>query len=660
MARKWTDQPPGKDKKKPNPLLTSLSISGPAAVNENSTTHYTCTGHYSDGSTVNLTSQASWTVSGSAPASISWGLLTTGEVASEATCTINAAYAALVANMSVDVLDVKSPTPEPDPDPDPNPDPVNGRIVIDPITRIEGHLRIETQVENGAVSAAWSTGTLFRGIETILKGRRPEDAWLFTQRLCGVCTYVHGASSVRCVEDALNLTVPDNARIVRNLLMGAQYLHDHIVHFYHLHALDWVDLVSALNADPSATAALAGQVNPGADVLDYATIQARLKGLVESGQLGPFTNAYWGHPAYRLNAEANLLLAGHYLQALALQARTARMHAIFGGKNPHVQSLNVGGVTCRYDLTSSRISEFRSLLAETKQFIDTVYVPDVEYLTGPYGDWATVGGNQNFLAFGEFPEGTAEPDSLFFPRGVIFNRGAVQDVDLGAVDEHVRHSWYSGSTARHPAVGETVPAYTGLDTADRYSWLKAPRYLSEPMEVGPLARVLVGYKRKNSAFVQAVDRFLGRTGLEVDALYSTLGRTAARALETQIIANAMGGWLDQIDTSGSTRISWTMPAQASGVGLNEAPRGALGHWINIDNQTIANYQMVVPSTWNFGPRCAANKPGPAESAIVNTPVHAMNQPLEILRTVHSLDPCIACAVHVIDPDGNDVYTVKVS
>jgi [NiFe] hydrogenase large subunit len=536
---------------------------------------------------------------------------------------------------------------------------VNGRIVVDPVTRIEGHLRIETEVSNGQVSSAWSTGTLFRGVELILKDRRPEDAWLFTQRLCGVCTYVHGASSVRCVEDALNLTVPDNARIIRNLLMGAQYLHDHIVHFYHLHALDWVDLVSALSADPGSTALLASDKTPLADPIDFAAVQSRLQTLVESGQLGPFANNYFGHPAYILSPEANLLLAGHYIKALSLQAQTARMHAIFGAKNPHLQSLRVGGVTCRYDLTSSRISEFRNLLTQTKHFIDTVYVPDVEFLTGPYAEWAQYGGNRNFLAFGEFPLTDVEPDSLYFPRGVIINGGPVQDVNLDLIDEHVRHSWYNGTTARNPASGVTDPAYTSLDTNDRYSWLKAPRYDSNPMEVGPLARVLMGYGRGKSDFVNIVNGFLGRTGLSADALFSTLGRTAARALETQIIANAMEGWLNQLNTSGSTRTSWTMPAQASGVGLNEAPRGALGHWISINNQVIGNYQMVVPSTWNFGPRCAADQPGPAESALLNTPVADLSQPVEILRTVHSLDPCIACAVHVVDPERKEAYTVNV-
>ena len=280
--------------------------------------------------------------------------------------------------------DIPPPPPPEDPSP-PEPDPstppsTNGRIVVDPITRIEGHLKIETEVADGKVSGAWSTGTLFRGIETILKGRNPEDAWLFTQRLCGVCTYVHGASSVRSVEDAAGVTIPENARIIRNLLMGAQYLHDHPVHFYHLHALDWVDIVSALSANPGDTANLAGDVTPNAPAIDFAAVQARLKNFVDSGQLGPFANAYWGHPAYKLSPEANLLLAAHYLEALKMQAKTARLHAIFGGKNPHVQSLRVGGVTCRNDINNARINEFRSLLNEAKDFIDTVYIPDAAFL----------------------------------------------------------------------------------------------------------------------------------------------------------------------------------------------------------------------------------------------------------------------------------------
>jgi [NiFe] hydrogenase large subunit len=563
------------------------------------------------------------------------------------------------------------PSPEPPPPPPPEPPPSDGRIVIDPVTRIEGHLRIEVEVKDGLTSDSWSSGTLFRGIETILKGRNPEDAWLFTQRLCGVCTYVHGSTSVRCVEDAIGVTVPDNARIIRNLLMGAQFLHDHIVHFYHLHALDWVDIVSALSASPSATANLADNISPDAPGIDFRAAQNRLQTFVNSGQLGPFSGGYWGHPAYILTPEENLLLAAHYLEALKQQAESARMHAIFGAKNPHVQSLRVGGVTCRDELNNSRTIEFANLLSNTKNFIDTIYIPDVTLLAQAYTDtdrdpvnsWASIGGSDNFLAYGEFPQGSYEPASLFFPRGVLIGRGAtrVQPLDLSAITEHVKHSWYSGS-ALHPSAGETVPNYTGLNTADRYSWLKAPRYNGLPMEVGPLARVLIAYHSNQSHTVTAVDSFLQKlgSGLGIEVLNSTLGRTAARALETQIIADAMGDWLGALNLNEPVFQSSGMPAQASGYGLNEAPRGALGHWIEIQNQQIGNYQMVVPSTWNFGPQCANDYPGPAEDALIGTPVADPQRPVEILRVVHSFDPCIACAVHVIDKKQQKTYEVLVT
>ncbi len=532
------------------------------------------------------------------------------------------------------------------PGPPPPPQPSANRIVIDPITRIEGHLRIEVEVSNGLVTNAWSSGTLFRGMEIILKGRRPEDAWLFTQRLCGVCTYVHGSTSVRCVEDALNLDIPDNARIVRNLMMGTQFLHDHIVHFYHLHALDWVDVVSALGADPAQTAALTGTATK-LDIDYFSGVKAQLETLVNSGQLGPFAGGYWGHPAYALSPEENLLMVAHYLQALHQQVRTARMHAIFGGKNPHPQSLIVGGVTCRDDITSARIAEFRAILDETKNFVDTIYLPDVALLAKRYGfKWAEIGGSSNFLTFGEFPEGRSEPDSAFFPAGAIIGGGGIEGIDISEISEHVSHSWYAGTTALNPSEGITEPRYTSLSTSDRYSWLKAPRYHDQPMEVGPLARMLMAVRSGQTEARNAVQKFADQSG--VSNLNSVLGRTAARALETQIIADRMYQWTEQLNTAGSTRVRWAMPAQAAGVGLNEAPRGALGHWIDIQNGQIANYQMVVPSTWNFGPRCANQLPGPVESALVGTPVADPARPLEVLRTVHSFDPCIACAVHAID------------
>jgi len=555
------------------------------------------------------------------------------------------------------------PTPTPTPTPDPEVPPVDGkRIVIDPVTRIEGHLRIEVDVTDGKVSDAWSTGTLFRGIETILNGRNPEDAWLFTQRLCGVCTYVHGSTSVRCVEDALSLTVPENARIIRNLLMGAQFLHDHIVHFYHLHALDWVDIVSALDASPGETAALAKSITDFAPEIDFKSVQDRLKSFAGSGQLGPFNQGYWGHPEYRLTPAENLLLTAHYLEALHQQARTARLHAIFGGKNPHVQTLRVGGVTCRYDLNEQRRAEFSALLQETSDFINTFYIPDVLLLAARYSDWTGIGGSQNYMAFGEFPQTPQEPQSLYFPRGVIFNRGPVATLNPTEIKEHVAHSWYSGSSALHPSSGQTVPNYSGFDIAANYSWLKAPRYRDQSMEVGPLARMLMAYNNGNGLeqAVTAVKYFLGQTGLGADALYSTLGRTAARALETLIIADAMAVWLEDLDFNGPVSLSWTMPARAEGMGMNEAPRGALGHWINIENQKIGNYQMVIPSTWNFGPRCANNLRGPVEESLIGTPVADPAQPLEILRVVHSFDPCIACAVHVIDTQNDRTYRVRVN
>ncbi len=543
------------------------------------------------------------------------------------------------------------------------------RVVIDPITRIEGHLRIEVEVANGKVANAWSSSTLFRGLELILQGRDPRDAWLFTQRACGVCTYVHALASVRSVDDAVKVQVPKNARLVRNLLLGAQFLHDHIVHFYQLHALDWVDVVSALKADPKKTADLAVKVSstaPMSGVNDFKNVQARLKKFVDSGQLGIFSNGYWGHPAYRLTPEANLLATAHYLEALRQQARTARMHAVFGGKNPHLQSLTVGGVTCATDLNPDRISEFLYLWKETRDFIENVYIPDVIAVAGFYKDWGKIGGTSNFLCYGEFPQSEKEPESLMFPRGVIFKRAVnqVKDVDLNQITEQVKHSWYEGEGALHPSAGETKPKYEPIDVSKRYSWMKAPRYNDEPMEVGPLARVLIAYGKGHAPTKKAVDGLLKTVGLPVDALFSTLGRTAARALETRIIADAMEGWINELIgnlKNGDTSIcaTYEMPNEGMGAGLNDVPRGALGHWIQIKDKAIGNYQMVVPSTWNLGPRCNNDRPGPVEQALIGTPVADPKRPIEVLRTVHSFDPCIACGVHVIDPRTNEVYKFRV-
>jgi len=568
------------------------------------------------------------------------------------------------------------------------------RLVVDPVTRIEGHLRIEAQLEGDTIAQAYSSGTMVRGIEIILRGRDPRDAWAFAQRICGVCTLVHGMASVRAVEDALQIPVPRNAQVIRNLMIAAQYVHDHVMHFYHLHALDWVDVMNALNAQPAATATLAQSISPYARSSPgyFADVQARLKNLVESGQLGIFANAYWGHPAYKLPPEANLMAVAHYLDALEWQREVAQLHAIFGGKNPHPMLL-VGGAPSPIDLNSDsalnakRLQQVGQIVAQMRGFVDQVYVPDTLAIAGFYKDWATRGeGLGNFMTYGEFPTGQmSELDKLLIPRGVILNRNLaeVQEVDLrdaAQVQEFVAHSYYDYSggknTGLHPFSGETVLNYTGptppfeqLYVDKSYSWLKSPRWRGHAMEVGPLARVLVLYAKGHAQTHELVDSTLAKLDVPVTALYSTLGRTAARTLETKIIADAMQGMYDGLvanikagDTRTFDQSRWDparWPGQASGAGYMEAPRGALSHWIVIRDGRIANYQAVVPSTWNAGPRDSQGQPGAYEAALVGHRLADPKQPIEILRTIHSFDPCLACAVHVVDPRGVELVRVKV-
>ncbi|WP_457571861.1 nickel-dependent hydrogenase large subunit [Desulfovulcanus sp.] len=545
----------------------------------------------------------------------------------------------------------------------------SGPIVIDPISRIEGHLRIEVEVENGKVKNVWSKSQLFRGLELILQGRDPRDAQHITQRACGVCTYVHALASVRCVDDAVKVDIPENARIIRNLVMGAQYLHDHIVHFYHLHALDWVDAVSALKADPNKAAKIAQNISPRKTTAsDLKAVQEKLKALVDSGQLGIFTNAYFlgGHEAYYLPPEINLIATAHYLEALRLQVKAARAMAVFGGKNPHTQFTVPGGVTNYEALNPDRINEFKKLWQETKTFVDEVYIPDLLTVASYYKDWASIGGCTNFITFGEFPEEANDLESRYLPAGVIFNRDLknVEVFDPDEIKEHVSHSWYEGKAAKHPYKGETKPKYTSLEDETRYSWMKAPRYKGEAMETGPLASMLIAYAKGHEDVKAAVGMVLNKLGVGPEALFSTLGRTAARGIETYVTAARMEKWISALEENvykGKTKIyqEWEMPDEAMGVGFATAPRGALSHWIKIKHGKIENYQLVVPSTWNLGPRCAQGKLGPVEEALMNTPVADPKRPVEILRTVHSFDPCIACGVHVIDPRTNETYKFRV-
>ena len=568
------------------------------------------------------------------------------------------------------------------------------RVVVDPITRIEGHLRIEAVVEGGKITDAFSSGTMVRGFEKILKGRDPRDAWAFCERACGVCTTVHALASVRTVEDALGISVPQNAELVRNLMFCTQYMQDHVVHFYHLHALDWVDVVSALSADPKATSDLAHSLSnwPKSSPGYFSDLQKRLKAFVDSGQLGIFANGYWGHPAYKLPKEVNLIGVAHYLEALEWQKEIVKVHTIFGGKNPHPNYL-VGGVPCSFNLddvnaiNTEKLNYVSKLLKDAADFIEQVYITDLMAIAGFYKDWAAIGGGlPNYMAYGDLPtKGFANVDSFKFPRGAILNRDLTKVYDVNGKDEneikeYIAHSWYKYSVGDdqglHPWKGETEfnftgpkPPYEQLNVEGKYSWVKTPRWKDNAMEVGPLARLLVAYGRGNQEVKEVVDGTLKALDVPVTALFSTLGRTAARGLETKLIArwareffnslidNLKGGDFDTFNASKWDPSTW--PAECEGVGLSEAPRGALAHWIRIKDQAIDNYQLVVPSTWNASPRDAKGQRSSYEEALIGTPVAKDGEPLEIIRTIHSFDPCLACAIHIYDPDGKHVHQVQV-
>ncbi len=569
------------------------------------------------------------------------------------------------------------------------------RVVVDPITRIEGHLRIEAMLnDHNVIENAASTGTMWRGIEVILEGRDPRDAWAFCERICGVCTTVHALASVRAVENALAIDVPRNAQIIRNIMELTQYVQDHVIHFYHLHALDWVDVVSALKANPKATADLAQTVSPHwpTSTPGYFTdIQNTLKKFVESGQLGIFQNAYWGHPAYKLPPEANLMAVAHYLEALRWQKEIIKIHTVFGGKNPHPH-YQVGGVASAISLNGDnainieRLNLVGKLIKDADAFVNGVYIPDLLAVASFYPEWTKYGGGLgSFMSYGDIPmDGLNDPAHFRFPRGVVLNKNLAEvlPVDLAdpeQVREEVTHSWYSypnGQQALHPWDGVTEPNYTGpkppyeqLDENAKYSWLKSPRWKGHAVEVGPLARMIVGYASGNTEIKDVVNDALGRLKVDASALFSTLGRTAARGLETKLavgwlqaeydrlLANLKSGDSTTADTAKFSPSTW--PKDAKGFGFTEAPRGSLGHWVKIHEGKIARYQIVVPSTWNASPKDAQGQHGAYEAALMGTPMADPQRPVEILRTIHSFDPCLACASHVIGPDGRKLAEIVV-
>ncbi len=566
------------------------------------------------------------------------------------------------------------------------------RVVVDPITRIEGHLRIEAVVENGVITDAFSAGTMVRGLEKILIGRDPRDAWAFCERVCGVCTTVHALASVRAVEDAVGISVPPTAELIRNIMMATLYMQDHVVHFYHLQALDWVDVVNALKADPKKTAELAQSFSswPKNTPAYFAEVQDKVKKLAASG-LGIFANGYWGHPAYKLPPEANLLAVAHYLDALSWQKEVVKIHAVFGGKNPHPNYL-VGGVPCSIDLNevgainSERLNLVAGLIAQADEFITQVYIPDVLAIASFYKDWTKYGGGlSNYMSYGEYPtKGYGDPESFKIPRGVVLGRdlGTVHPVnprDSQEIKEYISSSWYTypgGDTVGlHPWSGETDLKYTGpkppfetLEGFEKYSFLKTPRWKEQAMEVGPLARLIVGYAAGRPDVKEIVGSTLGKLNVPVDALFSTLGRIAARALDAELALGYLKEFFAELmervksnDVATFNGERWepkSWPKDCEGVGLVEAPRGSLAHWIKIHDGAIANYQLVVPTTWNGSPRDAKGQRSSFEQALIGNPVANIEEPLEILRTIHSFDPCMACAVHLYDPQGRHLHRVS--
>jgi hydrogenase large subunit len=566
------------------------------------------------------------------------------------------------------------------------------RIVVDPVTRIEGHLRIEAVVENGVITDAFSAGTMVRGLEKILIGRDPRDAWAITERVCGVCTTVHALASVRAVEDALGISVPPTAELIRNIMATTQYVQDHVIHFYHLHALDWVDIVNALKADPKKAAELAQSFSKWDKNTPsyFAAVQEKIKAFAANG-LGIFANGYWGHPAYKLPPEVNLIGVAHYLDALEWQKEIVKIHAIFGGKNPHPNYL-VGGVPCSINtdevaaINTERLNLVGRLISQADEFVNEVYIPDLLAVASFYKDWTKWGGGlSGYLSYGDFPtKGYNQPESFKYVRGAVLNRDLSRVYPVNAKDqqeikEYIAHSWYSyeggDSVGVHPWAGETKINYTGpkppfdtLEGQEKYSFLKTPRWKENPMEVGPLARLIVSYAAGQQDVKEVVNATLGKLGAPPAALFSTLGRTAARGIDTALTMNWLkefyGQLMDRVKINEVSTFNgerWdpkTWPSECEGVGLEEAPRGALAHYIKIKNGAIDNYQLVVPTTWNGSPRDARQQPSAFEASLIGTPIANLEQPVEILRTLHSFDPCLACAVHLYDPQGRHLNQIS--
>ena len=563
------------------------------------------------------------------------------------------------------------------------------RISIDPITRIEGHLRIDCEIENGVVTNAWSSGTMWRGMENIVKGSDPRDAWMIMQRICGVCTTVHAIISVRAVEDALGAKVPVNAQYIRNMILSAHSMHDHIVHFYQLSAMDWVDITAALNADPDKAAEMLKGVSTWGlnSANEFRNVQNKIKSLVESGQLGIFANGYFGHPAMKLPPEVNLIAVAHYLQALECQRDCNRIVALLGGKTPHIQNLAIGGVANPINLDSQsvlnleRLMFVKSCIDRLNDFVTQVYRVDAAIIAAYYPEWLNLGKTSgNYLSVPEYPI-DGDNSKFVLTGGYIENfdistfRSITQQKDefvVKGIKESGKHAWYEDDEPLEPWAGLTRPKYTGWQDEGKYSWVKAPSFYGKVVEVGPLAYLMCNLANENKDtlhhfnHIKGLYEKLSGNTLSVDHLHSTLGRIIARTVHCCVLNNILEQqWkllVENIgtgDTVAYLKTDIPQTGEFKGVGFGEVPRGMLSHWVVVKNGKIENYQAVVPSTWNAGPRNQNDEMGPYELSIIGTPVADPTKPLEVVRTIHSFDPCMSCAVHVVNTENGEVTQVKV-
>lgn len=575
------------------------------------------------------------------------------------------------------------------------------RVVIDPLTRIEGHLRMEMEAEQGKIADAWCEVSEFRGIETVVKDRDPRDVWTMAQRICGVCTAVHAVASIVAVEDALAYPPPEQAQLIRDLVIGTQTVQDHVIHFYHLQALDWVNIPSAAKGDAKAAVDFASDIGStwsGNSVGRMEEVKATLSGVLDSGQLSIFTNGYWDHPEYRLPPAANLMAVAHYLDALEFQRTMIRVGTVFGGKNPHPNFL-VGGMACSINLDNDStinqvtIDKVKSWLDDTAAFVKSCYLPDVLAIMGAYKDWFDIGASApNFMAVGmagatysgDPANARTRPALSPIAPGLLLDGDltTVRPFDPTKIAEFVSSAWYSydegDATGLHPDRGETTPEYAGPELpwtwvagSEKYSWSKAPRYDGRVIQVGPVARVLLAYAQGHPRTKELVDQSLRTLGISLAQLNSTAGRIVARAIEAvtvsemmvdvvfaRFVKNIKAGNIDVFNPDKWEPSTW--PRTAKGYSFVEVARGNLSHWCTVEDDKISRYQCVVPTTWLAGGRDPKGQLGPYEHSLANGGTHPLrlpDQPLEPLRTIHSFDPCMSCAVHVLDPEGGELYRV---